>query len=254
MDDGVFTLASLNLHWGLDRHNVPFDAVAAVARLDADVVALQETWRPNGEAGLARDIADALGYQVLELAMGAGGPHDGKGLDVLRDPASATGTWGTALLSRVPLRGLPAVDLGVVPLDRAARRALAADVDVAAGPPTRTVRVVCAHLSHRLWGSVPQLRRLRTALDARSPAGPPVPTVVAGDMNMWGPIVSGMIPGLRRAFTGRTWPAHRPHSQIDHILVSPDVEVLEAGVLPACGSDHRPVKARLRVAAGTFAW
>jgi endonuclease/exonuclease/phosphatase family metal-dependent hydrolase len=48
---------------------------------------------------------------------------------------------------------------------------------------------------------------------------------------------------------GRTWPASRPHSQIDHILVRrrDGTEVVHAEVLPAVGSDHRPVRATLRV-------
>jgi endonuclease/exonuclease/phosphatase family metal-dependent hydrolase len=47
---------------------------------------------------------------------------------------------------------------------------------------------------------------------------------------------------------GRTWPSRRPHSQIDHILVRKDsgVVVLDSAVLPAVGSDHRPVRATLQ--------
>jgi endonuclease/exonuclease/phosphatase family metal-dependent hydrolase len=48
---------------------------------------------------------------------------------------------------------------------------------------------------------------------------------------------------------GRTWPASRPHSQIDHILLRTNdgIEVVDHQVLPEVGSDHRPVRARLRV-------
>jgi endonuclease/exonuclease/phosphatase family metal-dependent hydrolase len=59
-----------------------------------------------------------------------------------------------------------------------------------------------------------------------------------------------MLPGWRRAVVGRTYPSHRPHSQIDHILVNEKIEVLSGEVLPACGSDHRPVCARLRLLEG----
>jgi endonuclease/exonuclease/phosphatase family metal-dependent hydrolase len=47
---------------------------------------------------------------------------------------------------------------------------------------------------------------------------------------------------------GRTWPSSRPHSQIDHILVRREagIAVLDSAVLPAVGSDHRPVRATLR--------
>ena len=48
---------------------------------------------------------------------------------------------------------------------------------------------------------------------------------------------------------GRTWPASRPHSQIDHILVrnGHGVALLDHEVLPEVGSDHRPVRATLRL-------
>jgi endonuclease/exonuclease/phosphatase family metal-dependent hydrolase len=45
---------------------------------------------------------------------------------------------------------------------------------------------------------------------------------------------------------GRTWPAHRPHSQIDHVLVRDDVEVVDAAVLGEVGSDHLPLRVTLR--------
>jgi endonuclease/exonuclease/phosphatase (EEP) superfamily protein YafD len=72
-----------------------------------------------------------------------------------------------------------------------------------------------------------------------------VPAVLAGDMNMWGPPVTSYFPGWRRALRSRTWPAHRPHSQLDHVLVTSSVRVLDARVIPFTGSDHRPVVVRL---------
>jgi endonuclease/exonuclease/phosphatase (EEP) superfamily protein YafD len=75
-----------------------------------------------------------------------------------------------------------------------------------------------------------------------------VAAVLAGDMNMWGPPVNSYVRGWRRAVTGRTWPAHRPHSQLDHVLVTPPVRVLEARIGEYAGSDHRPVVARLTLA------
>jgi endonuclease/exonuclease/phosphatase family metal-dependent hydrolase len=38
-----------------------------------------------------------------------------------------------------------------------------------------------------------------------------------------------------------------PHSQIDHILVRPEVGVIDSAVLRDVGSDHRPVRATLHV-------
>ena len=77
-----------------------------------------------------------------------------------------------------------------------------------------------------------------------SRVGPPC---VAGDCNFWGPGVRTFLPGWRRAVLGRTWPASRPHSQIDHILVRPEIGVVNSEVLGDVGSDHRPVRATLSI-------
>jgi endonuclease/exonuclease/phosphatase family metal-dependent hydrolase len=66
-------------------------------------------------------------------------------------------------------------------------------------------------------------------------------------MNLWGPPVSSYVRGWRRAVTGRTWPALRPHSQLDHIMVTPPVVVTGARIGEFAGSDHRPVVATLSV-------
>jgi endonuclease/exonuclease/phosphatase family metal-dependent hydrolase len=103
--------------------------------------------------------------------------------------------------------------------------------------------LVAVHLSSRLPYAPPmQLRALRRQLPP-----PERRAVIVGDFNLWGPAVSAMLPGWRRAVRGRTWPAHRPHSQIDHVLVRDDVEVVDAEVLDEVGSDHRPVRVTLRL-------
>jgi endonuclease/exonuclease/phosphatase family metal-dependent hydrolase len=53
------------------------------------------------------------------------------------------------------------------------------------------------------------------------------------------------MPGWNRAVIGRTWPAWRPHSQIDHILVRGALRGGGGRVLPDAGSDHRPVRVDL---------
>jgi endonuclease/exonuclease/phosphatase family metal-dependent hydrolase len=44
---------------------------------------------------------------------------------------------------------------------------------------------------------------------------------------------------------GRTWPAARPHSQLDHILVNPHLTPVAGRVLSGVGSDHLPVQATI---------
>jgi endonuclease/exonuclease/phosphatase family metal-dependent hydrolase len=82
--------------------------------------------------------------------------------------------------------------------------------------------------------------------------GPQLPppdrhAVVAGDFNLWGPGVEAVLPGWHRTVRGRTYPSHRPHSQIDHVLVRDDMSVVWSEVLARNPSDHRPVRTRLRV-------
>ncbi len=98
------------------------------------------------------------------------------------------------------------------------------------------------HASHRLWGSLSQVRRVDRALVEIGG-----PSVIAGDLNMWGPVVGLAVPRRTRAVRGRTWPARHPHSQIDHLWIDDRLAAVDAGVAPATESDHRPIWARLEV-------
>lgn len=231
-----FTLATFNTHWGVrpDRRT-PYSLLDVLRRFDADVITLQEYYRDDRAD--APDVALAReGYQYVfvPLARAVVEPK------AKRRFVGGKGNWGVAILSRCPI-----VEHRVVPIGRAFadhigyRNGMEAVIDVAGTP----VRVIAVHTSSRVpWGPTANLMTLRRQL-------PPLeqPAVVAGDMNFWGPAVVRLLPGWRRAVLGRTWPAHRPHSQIDHILVSDAVEVVAGEVLEDVGSDHRPVRARLSV-------
>ena len=111
----------------------------------------------------------------------------------------------------------------------------------------RDVGIVGLHTSSRvhLGGSVAHLLRLRREL-----ARGAWPTdVIAGDFNLWGPPVAAIMRGWRRTVRGRTYPAHRPHSQIDHVLVRGAIDAVTGEVLAETPSDHRPVRVRLRLGA-----
>jgi endonuclease/exonuclease/phosphatase family metal-dependent hydrolase len=125
-----------------------------------------------------------------------------------------------------------------LPRDPGRRALLAVTVEVGGA----TFTVCATHLpvpKDPVWRLAPALRR----------ALPPAerPAALAGDMNMWGWCVDRLAgPGWRRAVRGQTYPARRPHTQIDHILVSRPVEVVDAQVVRQVMSDHRPIRARLR--------
>jgi endonuclease/exonuclease/phosphatase family metal-dependent hydrolase len=237
----TFTLVSFNAHAGLSpRRNgrcEPYDLTTVLKSFDADVIVVQETWWPDGEPSAVDRAAAALGSEVFALPFGRGvmepWPHvrfDGRG----------DGEVGLSIMSRLPARLVATLGLGRVAADPTPERgALHLEVDVGG----TALALVGVHLSSRLpHGPPTQLRRLASVLPE-----PGRPAVVAGDCNFWGPGVRTFLRGWRRAVRGRTWPASVPHSQIDHILVRPDVGVVDSAVLGDVGSDHRPVRATLHV-------
>jgi len=275
-----FVLVSFNSHSGVDGWGRGFDIVEVCKSFEADVIVLQESWGPDGRPSMGEVIAQELGYELAEMATAEGrlsGPHphpdahwkprslrlDGPRV-VLPDRTRAAaktvtsttspvwpdnrkwphgavserGTWSVAVLSRLPVVSTHAQDLGQLRYDTARRGALQVNVTTKAGP----VAVVGTHMSHISRGSAIQFWRLRKFLSGIS-----VPAVLAGDMNLWGPPLVAQMPGWHRAVIGRTWPAWRPHSQPDHILVRPPISVVKSEVLAPSGSDHRAIRARLAI-------
>ncbi|MGO9028347.1 MAG: endonuclease/exonuclease/phosphatase family protein [Acidimicrobiales bacterium] len=258
------TLASFNVHCGVDGWGRPFDVVAECAALDADVLVMQESWAPDdGTPSTAALVAERLGYCRVEEAMAHGrlygpdpsadrrwGPRYGHAHDTLRlddDPRGrevaerqarpfGTGTFSVAVLTRVPFTATGVVELGKLRRDPARRLVVTGTVPVGG----HTLTVLGTHMSHLLHRSPVQYFRLRAAV-------PPTdrPAVLAGDMNLWGPPVTTFLTGWHRAVRGRTWPAWRPHSQLDHVVATPAVSVVDARVATTTGSDHRPVRVTL---------
>jgi endonuclease/exonuclease/phosphatase family metal-dependent hydrolase len=236
------SLASFNTHYGLRPGRPPgvaFDVTAALRALDAEILVIQEVWRPDDGQSVVDDAAHELGLGIHHLELGRATVRG-------RWPHAAAvdggeGTIGLAILTNFPTRVVDRLVVGPTVGDPVRERAaihVELDVDGV------TVQLVGVHLSSRLPHAPPiQLRRL-----ARQAPPPGVPAIIAGDCNFWGPGVQTFFRGWRRAVRGRTWPAARPHSQIDHVLIRPgDVEVLDARVLPDLASDHLPVRVELRI-------
>lgn len=236
------TLGSLNLHMGRGSggHAAPFyDVVTACKEVDTDVLVLQEGWVPDDDEGDVLAVAAALGYAVAgTFAVARASCHDQVRL-IARAGPEGDGDWTVAVLSRLPVRSAEVVPLAPqLPRDPGRRAVLRAVVDVD-GSPFTVVGIHMPLLKDPVW-------RLRSAVRAALP-GPGEPGAFAGDMNMWGWCADRLAgPGWRRAVRGRTYPAHRPHSQTDHILVNPPVEVVRSEVVHQVMSDHRPVRTRLR--------
>jgi endonuclease/exonuclease/phosphatase family metal-dependent hydrolase len=269
----VLTVANYNMHCGMDGWGRPYDYLAAIGSLDADVIVLEECWTADGAAtGQAEEVAAALGSQLVAHALGEGRrirpqpdaddtwapqpiwaeknralymdgvrPLTESWTTLERWQEAEPGIFGIAVLLRpgLSIEETRLVHMSVLKRDRVRRAAIVVDLTV----DERPISVVCTHMSHLLYGSPRNWRELHHQLktEARPDA------ILVGDMNTWGPLVHAFIPWWRRAVRGRTWPAWRPHSQIDHILLRGAVHSVRSAVLADAGSDHRPVRAELRV-------
>lgn len=238
------TVASLNVHWGRGTKRsgyAPFDVTEACDRFDADVIALQESWAPDGEESQHDAAARELGYQVVAVPLSRAVAWPEPDITDRYDPDRRTGSgdWCLAVLSRLPIIATQTSRIWQLPVDPSSRAVLRVDLDVDGS----TLALCSTHFTHLEFGAVLHTRALRRALPSADQ-----PAVLLGDMNMWGWCTSAMAPrGWRRVGRGATWPAHRPHSRIDHLLVTRPVEVMETETLPDVGSDHRPIRARLRL-------
>lgn len=226
-----FSLGSLNLHCGRDFRGRPYSVAAAIRSIAADVVVLQENWRPEGAVSVVAEVATELGYdKPIELDVF---PDTAlRRLGIHTDPAfDEHGAMGLAILARIPLTVLDQVSLGRAGGDHGERLGQVVLIGGATG-----VRLVNTHLTHRLPFGPGQLRRLVTAVPASDR-----PTVIAGDFNMFRPTIN-LARGYRTAVRGRTWPAGRPAFQIDHVLVSPGLRTSGGQVGDPVGSDHLPIR------------
>ncbi len=239
------TIASFNVHWGRSSKRTgwrPYDLVAACETFEADVLVLQETWAPDDGLAQHDEVAEVLGMRAVAVPMARArlAPRPKVIAPAREGEHRGDGTWNLALLSRKPIRTTRLIPLPrPLPVDPFARFLLHAEIDV----DGTNLTVVGTHFSHLEQGAPLQVRALRRGL-------PPTDRAAAfvGDMNMWGWTIDLMTPGAwRRAVRGKTWPAGRPQHQIDHLLVTPSVEVVRSEVLPDLGSDHLPIRARLRV-------
>lgn len=204
--------------------------VRAVARLDADVLALQEVDRNqprSAGADLTALAAETMGAtEHLFVAALHGNPGVWLAADGDEQPDAAA--YGVALLSRHPVTSWQTIRLPAAPVPvpmwftGSRRPELVRDearvaVSATSESPLGALTVVNTHLSFvRPWQRQ-QVRRLRASL---TDVGGPL--LLAGDLNM-GPSSARRLTGLRSLASADTFPAASPTEQLDHLLGSEDL-------------------------------
>jgi endonuclease/exonuclease/phosphatase family metal-dependent hydrolase len=263
-DAPALRIGTLNLASGRGRSGRPLaeeQLRAAVAALGVDILALQEVDagqpRSHGldQAAVVAAVLDA-DWRMAATVAGTPSPvRDWQPIEpALRGPGQPAGSpvYGVALVSRRPVRRWHVLGLGAgrarLPLQALDPRtgkagwwwipdeprvAVAAEVDGAT--------VVSTHLSFAPHTSVRQLRRLR-----RWAAELPGPVVLAGDLNLPAG-VAARVAGARPLVRARTFPAHEPRVQLDHLLaVGQGLTLLDGCAARLAVGDHRALLASIR--------
>jgi len=213
-------MPSPTMHHNLDR-------IAELMR-DYDFVAIQEA-----DAGSLRSH---YVNQMEYLASRAGFQHFG--LSVTRDLKPVAQHCLGYLSRHAPAKSVE----HVLPSSIPGRRAMTIQLDSGVGGLTLLV----AHLS---LGGRNQRRQLHYLSDL---VPHDRPSVLIGDLNC-GPEQLRTHAGLLRsglwvsAGTPATFPSWRPRRSLDHILVSPDIQVESLVALPHTFSDHRPLAADISI-------
>ena len=222
----ILTVASYNIHKaeGMDRR-VDLSRIALVLKeIDADLVGVQEVYRPQAEA-----LAGSLG---MRMVMGATRIHAGL-------------PYGNAVFTRLAVRASYTFDL--TRPTRQPRGGMRLDLLVAG----RMLHLFNVHFGLKIRERVEQVEALvREQMLNVELVGP---RVLMGDRNEWFPGPVGR--ALRRELHGprirRTHPSPLPLFPLDRIYWDRDLQAVGFHVhrsrLARVASDHLPVVARLRV-------
>lgn len=222
------TVASYNIHKaeGLDRR-VDLARIARVlGEIDADLVGIQEIYRPQAEA-----LAAELG---MSMAMGVTRHFENM-------------PYGNAIFTRFTVHGSHTFDLTRPP--REPRGGLRLDMMVGEHP----LHLFNVHFGLKIRERAEQVEALVQEQVLRRDL--PGSRVVIGDLNEWFPGAVGR--ALRRELHGprirRTHPAPLPIFPLDRIYWDREIQAdsfrVHRSQLARVASDHLPVVARLRLAA-----
>jgi endonuclease/exonuclease/phosphatase family metal-dependent hydrolase len=231
----MILVASYNMRKaiGTDRRRRPERTLEVLNEIGADVVALQEADRRFGSR------ASALPLQMIEQ-------HSDYKPVPFEARSGSLGWHGNAILVK---KHVEVVDRELVHLPSLEPRgAVLADLKL----DGKSIRVVGMHLDlSGLWRRR-QAHAILAHLQHR--AGDP-PTVLMGDLNEWS-ANRGCLRDFASHHTiatcGRSFHSRRPIAQLDRIMVTPDLSILESGAHQSLtarrASDHLPIWAKLQPA------
>jgi endonuclease/exonuclease/phosphatase family metal-dependent hydrolase len=220
----------------LDRRVSPARIAEVIARLDADVVAVQEIFRGDPEVD---EHADQVAFIAREL-----GYHFAFGQNRLRRSLP----YGNATFSRLPIVRRENYDITWHRRER--RGCLRVDLKTTAG---LTLHVYNVHLSTRYFSRPHQARLLLSedVLKHRTLTGP---RVVMGDFNEWTRGVATRLMGsnfesvdMRLLGRRKTYPGIFPLLHLDHFYYDDSLRLvsfrLHRSRLALVASDHLPLVA-----------
>lgn len=230
----MIKVASYNIHKGigLDRRRDPARIVQVLREIDADVIALQEADRRFGAKTCViplEMLEEESPWKAISFGTRVG----------------SMGWHGNVLLVRKDSVVMDSEPIHLPTLEP--RGAVMADVRAGGFP----IRVVGMHLDlSGLWRRR-QAHAILTHVDASATSRP---TVMMGDLNEWSKHAGSLREFGRNysiAATGPSFHVRRPVAQLDRIMVSRELRVVECGVHHSAtarkASDHFPIWARLEV-------
>ena len=262
-------VVTANIHADVDGYGRPTNALSHVLALGPDLLFAQELWRghedhvrhiektgltcvgfaPLGPARRFREGRDGAGWEPrLGLLTGDEGLYftSQRTLSTRRQrehdqrSGGEDGEWGFGIFTRLGVESVERIPVVQLRRDKVRRSVVVADLRDADGMAFTVVGVHGPHLSH---GSLRHYRALSRALQPRLENRS---VIFAGDFNCWRPLLRSVLPGWRSAVRRKTWPAWRPHSQIDHVLLRGEWRVSFATAVPT-GSDHRALVVDLHI-------
>jgi endonuclease/exonuclease/phosphatase family metal-dependent hydrolase len=231
----MILVASYNMRKaiGTDRRRKPERTIEVLNEIGADVIALQEADRRFGSR------ASALPPQMIE-------EHSDYKPVPFEARSGSLGWHGNAILVK---KHVEVLDRELVHLPSLEPRgAVLADLRVGG----THVRVVGMHLDlSGLWRRR-QAHAILAHLHHRD--GEP-PTILMGDLNEWS-ANRGCLRDFAHQHTiatcGRSFHSRRPIAQLDRIMVTPDLHILDSGAHQSAtarrASDHLPIWAKLQPA------